>query len=139
MMAASAHVKKALSFAASKLGYKTLKEEQKEAVRAFVAGNDVFVSTPLVCSSLRSEVIRFCNSTDSVSVLGAAGHLNTAALATLRTLPRAVYFTVILQLRLRKLNHSLPLCKNLIPRGRLGDRVFTRPLFVAGYCKRSPT
>ena len=44
MMAASAHVEKALLFAASKLVYEILKEEQKEAVRAFVAGNDVFVT-----------------------------------------------------------------------------------------------
>ena len=96
MMAASARVEKALSFAVSKLGYETLKEEQKEAVRALVAGNDVFVAhdghNPASVQQSPLMVIRLCNSTDSASVLGAAGHLNTAALATsLRTLPRAVY------------------------------------------------
>ena len=93
MMAASARVEKALLFAASKLGYETLKEEQKKAVRAFVAGNDVFVThdghNPASVQQSPLMVIRICNSTDSASVLGAAGHLNTAALATLRTLPRA--------------------------------------------------
>jgi bloom syndrome protein len=39
-------VKKASVFAASKLGYETLKKEQKEAVKAFVDGNDVFVFLP---------------------------------------------------------------------------------------------
>jgi len=32
------------SYAATKLGYESLKMEQKEAVKAFVEGNDVFVS-----------------------------------------------------------------------------------------------
>ena len=63
------------------------KEEQKEAVRAFVAGNDVFVAhdghNPASVQQSPLVVIRICNSTDSASVLGAAGHLNTAVLATL--------------------------------------------------------
>ena len=34
------------ALAATKLGYELLKTEQKEAVKAFVEGNDVFVSLP---------------------------------------------------------------------------------------------
>ena len=62
-----------LSFAASKLGYETLYEEQKKAVRAFVAGNDVFVAhdghNPASVQQSPLMVIRICNSTDSASVL----------------------------------------------------------------------
>ena len=117
-MAASARVEKVLLFAASKLGYETLKEEQK---KAFVAGNDVFVvhdgHNPASVQQSPLMVIRICNSTDSASVLGAAGHLNSAALAltllsmvsylaaNTTTRARCTLCGVILRLRLRKLNH----------------------------------
>ena len=39
-------MEEALALAATKLGYELLKTEQKEAVKAFVEGNDVFVSLP---------------------------------------------------------------------------------------------
>ena len=35
-----------LAYAATKLGYESLKMELKEAIKAFVEGNDVFVSLP---------------------------------------------------------------------------------------------
>ena len=37
-------MEEALALAATKLSYELLKTEQKEAVKAFVEGNDVFVS-----------------------------------------------------------------------------------------------
>jgi len=37
---------RALAYAATKLGYQSLKTEQNEAVKAFVGGNDAFVSLP---------------------------------------------------------------------------------------------
>ena len=40
-------VEEALAYAVAKLGYQSLKEEQKETVKAFVEGNDVFVSLPI--------------------------------------------------------------------------------------------
>ena len=39
-------MEEALAYAVTKLSYESLKMEQKEAVKAFVEGNDAFVSLP---------------------------------------------------------------------------------------------
>jgi len=44
IMATITTMEEALTYAATKLSYESLKTEQKEAVKAFVEGNDVFVS-----------------------------------------------------------------------------------------------
>ena len=38
-------VQRAIEYALEKMGYTSLKEKQREAVEAFVAANDTFVST----------------------------------------------------------------------------------------------
>ena len=45
-MAIITTMEEALAYAATKLGYQSLKTEQNEAVKAFVGGNDAFVSLP---------------------------------------------------------------------------------------------
>ena len=49
-MAIITTMEEALAYAATKLGYELLKTKQNEAVKAFVGGNDAFVS--LVVGSL---------------------------------------------------------------------------------------
>jgi len=85
-MATITTMEEVLAYTATKLGYESLKTEQKEAVKAFVESNHVFVSLPMgfgksLCFALLPYVFDYlrgdtesAKSTDSASILGADSH-----------------------------------------------------------------
>ena len=65
-MAIITTMEEALAYAATKLGYESLKTEQNEAVKAFFGGNDAFVSLPTgfgksLCFALFRYVFDYLN------------------------------------------------------------------------------